>query len=59
MHPGEKIGYVIVDAKATNKADRVRTSNRGGAVKYDRREYATRLDAAAKEGGVIEFCAFR
>jgi DNA polymerase elongation subunit (family B) len=53
VHPGEKIGYVIVDAKAKNKAERVRTSNRNGAVNYDRREYAARLKVAASEVGII------
>jgi DNA polymerase elongation subunit (family B) len=53
VHPGEKIGYVITNAKAKRKADRVSTSNRNGAVRYDRQEYAARLKAAAKEIGVI------
>ena len=52
-HPGEKVGYVITNARAKNKAERVITSNRNGAVDYDRREYAARLKAAAKEVGVI------
>jgi DNA polymerase elongation subunit (family B) len=52
-HPGEKIGYVITNAKAKNKADRVAISNRNGLVQYDRREYAARLKAAAEEVGVI------
>jgi DNA polymerase II len=54
VHPGEKIGYVITNAKAKNKADRVRTSNRNGLVQYDRGEYAARLKVAAKEVGVID-----
>jgi DNA polymerase elongation subunit (family B) len=53
VHPGEKIGYVIADAKAKNYAERVRTSNRDGAVNYDRRKYMTRLKTVAKEIGVI------
>jgi DNA polymerase-2 len=53
VHPGEKIGYVITNARAKKKADRVTTSNRNGAVNYDRQEYAARLKAAAKEIGVI------
>ncbi|MDX2032346.1 MAG: hypothetical protein SF339_16850, partial [Blastocatellia bacterium] len=52
VHPGERIGYVIADAKAKEKADRVRTSTRAGAAKYDREEYAKRLEDAAKEIGV-------
>jgi len=44
---------VITNARAKNKAERVITSNRNGAVDYDRREYAARLKAAAKEVGVI------
>ena len=53
VHPGEKVGYVITNAKAKNKAERVMTSNRNGLVQYDRREYAARLKIAAKEVGVI------
>jgi DNA polymerase elongation subunit (family B) len=53
MHPGERIGYVIADAKAKNKAERIRTSNRDGSAHYDRQEYATRLEAAAKEIGAV------
>ncbi len=53
VHPGEKIGYVITNAKAKNKADRVRTSNRDGAIQYDREEYASLLKVAAKEIDVI------
>jgi DNA polymerase II len=52
-HPGEKIGYVITNAKAKNKAERISTSNHNGMIHYDRREYAARLKAAAKEAGVI------
>jgi DNA polymerase-2 len=54
VHPGERIGYVITNAKAKNKAERVSTSNRNGLVQYDRQEYATRLKVAAKEVGVID-----
>ncbi len=54
VHPGEKIGYVITNAKAKIKSERVTTSNRNGAVNYDRQEYANRLKAAAREIGVID-----
>ncbi|HEV2665390.1 MAG TPA: DNA polymerase domain-containing protein, partial [Blastocatellia bacterium] len=54
VHPGEKVGYVITNAKAKKKADRVSTSNRNGSVHYDRQEYAARLKVAAKEVGVID-----
>ncbi len=54
IHPGEKIGYVITNARAKNKADRVSTSNRNGLVQYDRQEYAAQLKVAAKEVGVID-----
>jgi len=54
VHPGEKIGYVITNAKAKNKAERVSTSSHNGAAHYDRQEYAARLKAAAKEAGVID-----
>ena len=54
VHPGEKIGYVITNAKAKNKAERVATSDRNGSVHYDRREYAARLKVAANEVGVID-----
>jgi DNA polymerase elongation subunit (family B) len=53
VHPGEKVGYVITNAKAKNKAERVSTSNRNGLVHHDRQEYAARLEVAAKEVGVI------
>ena len=53
VHPGEKIGYVITNAKAKNKAERVSTSNHNGLIQYDRQEYAARLKVAAKEVGVI------
>jgi DNA polymerase elongation subunit (family B) len=53
VHPSEKIGYVITNARAKNKAARVITSNRNSAVNYDRQEYAAPLKAAAKEVGVI------
>jgi DNA polymerase elongation subunit (family B) len=53
VHPGEKIGYVITNAKAKNKTERVSTSNFDGLVQYDRQEYAARLKAAAIEAGVI------
>jgi hypothetical protein len=53
VHPGEKIGYVITNAKAKKKAERVSASNRNGLVHYDRREYAARLKVAAEEAGVI------
>jgi DNA polymerase elongation subunit (family B) len=52
-HPGERIGYVITNAKAKNKAERVSTFNRNSLVQYDCQEYATRLKVAAKEVGVI------
>jgi DNA polymerase II len=54
VHPGEKIGYVITNARAKNKAERVSTSTRNGLVQYDRQEYANRLKVAAKEVGVID-----
>jgi DNA polymerase-2 len=54
VHPGEKIGYVITNAKSKNKAERVSTSRRNGPVQYDRQEYAARLKVAAKEVGVID-----
>jgi DNA polymerase elongation subunit (family B) len=54
VHPGERVGYVITNAKAKNKAERVSASNRNGLVQYDRQEYAVRLKVAAKEVGVID-----
>lgn len=52
VHPGERIGYVIADARAKEKAARVRTSSREGTVEYDREEYTRRLEDAAREIGV-------
>src|SRR5262249_36654994 len=40
VHPGEKVGYVITNAKAKNKAERISTSSRNGSVHYDCQEYA-------------------
>jgi DNA polymerase-2 len=54
VHPGEKIGYVITNAKAKKKSERVSSSNRHGAIQYDRREYADRLRVAAREVGVVD-----
>ena len=53
VHPGEKIGYVITNAKAKNKAERVRTTNRNVTINYDRQEYINRLTVAAREIGVV------
>jgi DNA polymerase elongation subunit (family B) len=53
VHPGEKIGYLITNAKAKKKAERVSTSNHDGSVQYDRQEYAARLKVAAKELGIM------
>jgi DNA polymerase elongation subunit (family B) len=54
VHPDERIGYVITNAKAKNIAERVSASNRNGLVQYDRQEYAARLKVAAMEVGVID-----
>ncbi len=53
VHPGERVGYVITDSKAKNKAERVRTTNRNSTINYDRQEYVNRLTVAAREIGVI------
>jgi DNA polymerase-2 len=49
VHPGERIGYVIADARAKNAADRVTTRSRNGEVKYDREEYLKKLKSAGAE----------
>jgi DNA polymerase II len=54
VHPGEKIGYVITNAKAKNKAERITTASRNSLVHYDRQEYAARLKIAAKEVGIVD-----
>src|SRR5262245_4471600 len=54
VHPGELIGYVITNAKAKKKAERVSTYSRNGTVRYDQEEYVARLKAVAKEIGVID-----
>jgi len=53
IHPGEIVGYVITNAKARNRAERLSTTDRKGAVNYDRQEYVKRLEAAGKEIGVL------
>lgn len=49
VHPGEKIGYVITDAKAKSPTERVSTGGSTGEVKFDQKEYSKRLNAAAAE----------
>jgi DNA polymerase-2 len=49
VHPGEKIGYVITNAKAKNKEDRISTGGSEGAITYDREEYLSKLEKAAAE----------
>ncbi len=38
VHTGEKIGYVIMDVKAKNSAERVSNGERDDEVKYDQKE---------------------
>jgi DNA polymerase elongation subunit (family B) len=47
VHPGESVAYVITDAKAKNRADRVTTG--GDGVHADVEEYVKRLRDAGKE----------
>jgi DNA polymerase elongation subunit (family B) len=49
IHPGEKVGYVITDAKAKDKEKRISIGGEGGAVRYDVDEYVKRLREAGRE----------
>jgi hypothetical protein len=49
IHPGEKVGYVITDAKAKDKERRITIGSEGGAVRYDVDEYVKRLREAGRE----------
>ena len=53
VHPGEKIGYVIMNSKAKKKSERVSTTNRNATINYDRQEYINRLTVATREIGVV------
>jgi DNA polymerase elongation subunit (family B) len=47
VHPGESVGYIITNAKARKKSDRIATG--GAHLRYDEREYVKRLQDAGKE----------
>jgi len=49
IHPGEKIGYVITNAKAKDPSERVSTGGENDRIRYDQKEYLKRLNAAAAE----------
>jgi DNA polymerase-2 len=49
IHPGEKVGYVITNAKAKDKEKRISIGGEGGAVRYDVDEYVKRLREAGRE----------
>ncbi len=49
VHPGESIGYVITDAKAKNRQERVSTGGGKGGFAYDREEYLIKLEKSAAE----------
>lgn len=49
IHPGESVGYVIADAKAKNKTQRITIGGEGEPQRYDLEEYVKRLRDAGKE----------
>lgn len=49
VHPGETVGYVIADAKAKDKSQRVTIGGEGDEARYDLIEYVKRLRDAGKE----------
>ncbi len=49
VHPGETIGYVITDAKAKNKEERISAGGGKVEIAYDREEYLIKLEKAASE----------
>lgn len=49
VHPGEQVGYVISNAKAQQKLERVSIGGEGEAINYDVEEYVKRLRDAGAE----------
>lgn len=49
IHPGEPVGYIIVDAKAKDKSQRIAVARDGENLRYDLAEYIKRLRDAGKE----------
>lgn len=49
IHPGEKVGYVIADAKSKDKEKRITIGSEDGVMRYDVEEYVKRLRDAGKE----------
>jgi DNA polymerase elongation subunit (family B) len=49
VHPGESVGYVIADAKAKDKSQRVTIGGDKDELRYDVKEYVKRLRDAGKE----------
>ena len=49
IHPGESVGYIIVDAKAKDKSQRIAICHDGKNLRYDLEEYMKRLRDAGKE----------
>ena len=49
VHPGESVGYVIADAKARDREQRVATSQARAKAKYDVTEYVRLLRVAGEE----------
>jgi DNA polymerase elongation subunit (family B) len=49
FHPGETIGYVISDARAKNKEERISAGGGKAKIAYDREEYLIKLEKAAAD----------
>jgi DNA polymerase elongation subunit (family B) len=49
VHPGERVRYVVADARAKTRANRVRAEGAGSLSRYDSAEYIRLLKAAAAE----------
>lgn len=49
VHPGERVGYLITDARAADRSQRVRAEGGSEHIVYDRTEYVKLLEAAFAE----------
>ena len=49
VHPGERVRYVVTDARTKIKANRVQAEEVGILSRYDAAEYIRLLEAAAAE----------
>lgn len=53
IHPGESVGYIIADAKAKEKSQRIAIADDRSNLRYDTDEYMKRLNDAGQEVAVF------